>query len=139
MTNESYPLPPIGVPPSIPRKVGEELKTDLKKLKRLKKKLADLNRRIRHSRKKQDGSIHKPNSLRKAIEEIKAGIYPPQVKEPEWKFRERAFDGDYRSYRVNRRPKMDVDTLFAQIRGKIIEVIVREVRDQNSAKVQTST
>ena len=34
---------------------------------------------------------------------------------------------------------MDVETLFAQIRGKIIEVIVREVRGQNSAKVQTST
>ena len=33
---------------------------------------------------------------------------------------------------------MDVETFFAQIRGKIIELIAREVRDRNPAKVQTS-
>ena len=84
--------------------MGEELKTDLKKLNRTKKKLADLNRKIRHSKKKRDGLIHKRNSLRKVIEDIKAGINPPKVKEPGWKFKERAFDGDYRSYRVDKRP-----------------------------------
>ena len=39
-----------------------------KKLKRMKKKLDELNRKIRHSRKKHNGLIHKRNSLRKAIE-----------------------------------------------------------------------
>ena len=133
------PPPPIGVAPFAPKKVGEELKTDLKKLKRMKRKLADLNRKIRHSKKKRDGLIHKRNSLRKGIEDIKVGINPPKVKELEWKFREGAFNGDYRSFRANGRPKMDAETFFAQIRGKIIEMIGREIGDRNSAKVQTST
>ena len=30
--------------------------------------------------------------------------------------REQAFSGAYRSYRVNGRPKMDVDTFFSRIR-----------------------
>ena len=34
---------------------------------------------------------------------------------------------------------MDAETFFSQIRGKIIELIGREIRDRNSAKVQTST
>ena len=53
------PPPPIGVPPFKPRKVGEELKTDLKNLKCMKKKLGDLNRKIRHSKKKYDGQFTK--------------------------------------------------------------------------------
>ena len=44
---------------------------DPKKLKRMKKKLYELNRKIRHSRKKHDGMIHKRNALRKAIEGLK--------------------------------------------------------------------
>ena len=39
-----------------------------KKLKRMKKKLNELNRKIRHSKKKNDGLIHKRNALRKAVE-----------------------------------------------------------------------
>ena len=116
--------PPIRVPPFKPKKVGEELKTNLKKLKCMKKKLGDLNRKIRHSKKKRDGLISKRNSLRKVIEDIKTGIKPPQrAKEPEWKFRERAFEGDYRSFRVDGKPKMDAVTFFDQIRGKLIELI----------------
>ena len=42
----------------------------------MKKKLDDLNRKIRHSRKKQVGLIHKQNSLRRAIEELKHGTKP---------------------------------------------------------------
>ena len=129
------PPPSIGVPPFKPKKMGEEVKTDLKKLKRMKKKLGDLNRKIRRSKKKHNCLIHKRNSLRKAIEDIKTGIkLTPPVREPEWNFRKRAFDGDYRSFGVNRRPKMDVDTFSIQIRGKIIELIAREIRDRNSAK-----
>ena len=36
---------------------------------------------------------------------------------------EQAFGGSYRSYRVNRRPKMDVDTLVNRIRKGLIELI----------------
>ena len=99
-----------------------------KKLKRMKKKLDELNRKIRHSRKRNDGLTHKQNSLRKAIEglkgpasgDLKCGIKSELVTEPEWTFteRERAFGGAYKSYKVNGRPKMDVNTFFGQIRKR---------------------
>ena len=43
----------------------------------MKKKLDEKNRKIRHSRKKHDGMIHKRNSLRKGIETLKRGAKPP--------------------------------------------------------------
>ena len=101
----------------------------------MKKKLDELNRKIKHSRKKHDGLIHKRNSLRKVIEGFKRGSKPEPVPEPEWNFKEKAFDGDYRSYRVNGRPKMDIETFFSQIRGKLIELIERELKTCNSAKI----
>ena len=83
----------------------------------MKKKLDELSRKIRHSRKKHDGLIHKHNSLRKAIDGLKHGTKPqasPEPEpEPEWNFKEKAFDGDYRSFRVNGRPKMDIETFFS--------------------------
>ena len=36
---------------------------------------------------------------------------------------EQAFNGAYRSYRVNGRPKIDVDTFFSRIRKGLIELI----------------
>ena len=36
---------------------------------------------------------------------------------------EQAFGGAYRSYRINRKPKMDVDTFFNRIRKELIELI----------------
>ena len=91
----------------------------------MKKKLDELNRKIKHSRKKHDGMIHKRNALKKAIEDIKHGTKPEPVPEPEWNFKEceRVFGGAYRGYRVNGRPKMDVDTFFSQIREGLIELI----------------
>ena len=63
---EPFLKPPIvELPPLAP--------PDPKKLKRMKKKLDELNRKITHSRKKHDGMIHKQNSLRKAIENLKCG------------------------------------------------------------------
>ena len=47
-----------GIEPPIKKQQINE-KVDLKKLKRMKKKLDELNRKIRHSRKKHDGMIHK--------------------------------------------------------------------------------
>ena len=56
-----------------PMEQTESPPTNPKQLKRMKKKLRELNRKIRHSRKKNDGLIHKRNSLRRAIEELKQG------------------------------------------------------------------
>ena len=67
---EPFLEPPIVEPPI------EQPSPDPKKLKRMKKKLDELNRKIRHSRKKHDGMIHKRNSLRKAIEGLKDGTKP---------------------------------------------------------------
>ena len=41
---------------------------------------------------------------------------------------EQAFGGAYRSYRVNGRPKIDVDTFFNRIRKELIELIKRELK-----------
>ena len=41
---------------------------------------------------------------------------------------EQAFRGSYRSYRVNGRPKTDVDMFFSRIRKGLIELIKRELK-----------
>ena len=92
-----------------------------KKLDELNRKIRHSNRKIRHSKKRHNILIHKRNSLRKAIEDLKHDTKP----EPEWNFKEceQAFGGAYRSYRVNGRPKMDVDTFFSRMREGLIELI----------------
>ena len=49
-----------------------------------------------------------------------------------------ALNGAYRSYRVNGRPKMDVDTFFNRIRKGLIELIKRELKTRTSARIQTT-
>ena len=51
---------------------------------------------------------------------------------------EQAFGGSYRSYRVNRKPKMDVDTFFNRIRKGLIGLIKQELKTRTSAKIQTT-
>ena len=51
---------------------------------------------------------------------------------------EQAFGGAYRSYRINRRPKIDVDTFFNRIGKRLIELIERELKTQTSARIQTT-
>ena len=51
---------------------------------------------------------------------------------------EEAFGGAYRSYRVNGRPKIDVDTFFNRIRKGLIEFIKRELKTRTSARIQTT-
>ena len=41
---------------------------------------------------------------------------------------EQAFRGAYRSYRVNGRPKIDVDMFFDRIRKGLIELIKQELK-----------
>ena len=138
---KSTRLPPPPPPSPLPRKFkpyqlkakrdvieppNEEQSIDPKKLKQMKKKLDELNRKIRHSRKMHDGMVHKMNALRKAIEDIKTTpttSTQPTI-EPEWNFKghERAFGGAYRSYRVNGRSRMDYSTFFGQIRECLIDL-----------------
>ena len=119
----------------------EQPPPDPKELKHMKKRLDELNRKIRHSRKKHDGLIHKQNSLRKVIEGLKHGTKPEPVPKPEWNFKEheQVFRGAYRSYRVNGRPKMDVDTFFSRMREGLIELLKQELTVLNSARVQMTT
>ena len=51
---------------------------------------------------------------------------------------EQGFLGSYRSYRVNGKPKMDVDTFFNRIRKELIELIKRELKTRTSARIQTT-
>ena len=51
---------------------------------------------------------------------------------------EQAFRGSYRSYRVNGRPKMDVDTFFKRIKKELIELIKRELKTRTAARIQTT-
>ena len=51
---------------------------------------------------------------------------------------EQAFRGAYRSYRINGRPKIDVDAFFNRIGKELIELIKRELKTQTSARIQTT-
>ena len=51
---------------------------------------------------------------------------------------EQAFRGAYRSYRINGKPKIDVDTFFNRIRKRLIELIERELKTRTSARIQTT-
>ena len=51
---------------------------------------------------------------------------------------EQAFVGAYRSYRINGKPKMDVDMFFNRIRKELIELIKRELKTRTSARIQTT-
>ena len=51
---------------------------------------------------------------------------------------EQAFRGAYRSYKVNGKPKMDVDTFFNRIRKELIKLIKRELNSRTSARIQTT-
>ena len=96
-------------------------------IKCMKKKLGKLNKKIIHSKKKQNNLISKQNSIKKKIEELKG----PREPEPEESFNpiegEQAFGRAYRSYRINGRPRMDVDTFFNRIRQNLIDLMDREL------------
>ena len=51
---------------------------------------------------------------------------------------EEAFRGAYRSYRINGRPKINVDTFFNRIGKRLIELIEQELKTQTSARIQTT-
>ena len=139
--------PPLALP-VVPIAGKATQSIDPKVLKRMKKKLDELNKKIRHSKRKHNGIIHKRNSLKKAIEEFRAA-WPKglkskmkgEPKEPDFTFTELeiAFSREYRSYRADGRPRMDPDTFFSSIREGLIKLIIRELKDLRSARVQTMT
>ena len=49
---------------------------------------------------------------------------------------EQAFGGAYRSYRINGRPKIDVDMFFNRIGKGLIEFIQQELKTRTSARIQ---
>ena len=52
---------------------------------------------------------------------------------------EQAFGGAYRSYRINGRPKIDVDMFFNRIRKELIELIKQELKTRTSAGIQMTS
>ena len=66
---EVFMEPPLALP-IVPIACKAVQSIDPKKLKRMKKKLDELNMKIRHSKRKHNGIIHKRNSLKKVIEEF---------------------------------------------------------------------
>ena len=72
----------------------------------------------------------------KKIEELKGPRKPEESFNPIE--REQAFSRAYRSYRINGRPRMDVDTFFNRIRQNLIGPMNREVTDLGSARVHTT-
>ena len=49
---------------------------------------------------------------------------------------EQAFDRAYRSYRINRISRIDVETFFDQFRQNLIDLMNRELTDLDSARAQ---
>ena len=82
--------------------------------------------------------ISKRNSIKKNIEKLKG----PREPEPEESFNpielEQTFNRAYRSYRINGRSRMDIDTFFDRIRQNLIDLMNRKLTDLGSASVQTT-
>ena len=116
-----------------------------KQIERMKKKLGKLNKEIRHSSRKHSNLVPKRNSIRKKIEELNGPREPvswiPAVELGPGGTVDlnQAFGRAYRSYRINGRPRMDIDTFFNWIRQNLIDLISRELTDLNSARVQMNT
>ena len=120
-----------------PMKQEPPLASNQKQIKHMKKKLGKLNKKVRHSKKKHNNLVSKRNSIKKKIEELKGSR---ESHKPEESFipieHEQAFRRAYRSYRINGRPRMDVDTFINRIRQNLIDLMDREL---GSAKVQMTT
>ena len=98
--------------------------------KRMEKKIAEINKKIRRAKKKKN-----KEALIAKREALKAELnWNPEVR-----LIEGAFNGAYRSYRIDGRSRMDVETFFDRIGRALIDLIRRELNSLNSARVQTTT
>ena len=107
--------PPVEVPPPNPKQITC-----------MKKKLSKLNKKIRHSKRKHNNLISERNLIKKKIEELKGLSEQNEVFIPEEESLypielEQAFDRANRSYRINGRSRMDVETFFDQIRQNLTD------------------
>ena len=109
--------------------------SSVKKIKCMKTKLSTLNKKIRHSKRKHNNLVSKPNSITNKIEKLKR---PREQKEKEFSLveLEQAFGGAYRSYIINGRSRMDLNTFFDWIRQILIDLMSRELTGLGSARVQ---
>ena len=111
----------------------------------MKQDLAELNKKIRRSKKKHDNMIRRKNNLKKAIDAMVRSKPTPQPKptppprQPEFRELEQAFGREDRSYRTMGRPRIDPDTFFTSIRKQLIQLISRELKELRLARVQTTT
>ena len=125
-------------------KINEKLKESEKKLKsmgplqgfrlhppnrnkRTEKKIAEINKKIRRAKKKKskEAFIAKREALKAELN------WNPEVR-----LIEVAFNGAYRSYRIDGRSRMDVGTLFDRIGWALIDLIRQELNRLNSARVK---
>ena len=98
-----------------------------KESKRIKKKIEDLNRKIRRAKGKS-----KKNLM------IKRDALKLQLSNTTPKLIEGAFGGNYSKYRINGIEGMDLPTFFSKIRGSISNVLRKETA-QRSIRSQTTT
>ena len=102
-----------------PNRVEEPPKVtyDLRKLKRMKKDLVELNRKIRHSRKKHGNLIRRRNNLKKAIDEMMKFHFGSRFDGPKFEFQKvaLAFGHACGSYRDDGKPKIDPDRFYELI------------------------
>ena len=103
--------------------------------KRIEAKIAELNKKIRRVR-------HKKNKeqLIAKREALKTEAQSTELNwKPEFRLIDGAFNGAYRRYRIDGRPRMDVETFFDRIGRALINLIRRELNSLNSARVPTTT
>ena len=102
------------------------LPSNAKHIKHMKKKLGKLNKKFRHSKKKHNNLESMRISIKKKIEELKGPSKPEVSRETEESFDpvelEQALDRAYRSYRINGRSRMDINTFFDLIRQNLIDL-----------------
>ena len=102
----------------------------LRRSKRIEKTIAEINRKIRRAKKKnRESLIAKREDLKMELAEEN---WNPEVK---------VLDGDfgraYRRYRIDGRPRINLDTFFNRIRSQLIVTLKKESSGR-SVKVQTT-
>ena len=103
----------------------------LRRSKRIEKKIAEINRKIRRAKKKnRETLIAKREALKMELAE--------ENWNPEVKVLDGAFGRAYRRYRIDGRPRMDPDTIFNRIRCQLIVTLKKELSGR-SVKVQMTT
>ena len=127
-------------------KLNNKIKNSKRELNDLISKLDSINKKPKGSRIKQIKPMKELDKLNKKIEHVKKdlnyliskrdSINEIKLKEAQESFNpikhEQAFHEAYRSYRINGRPRIDVDTFFDRIRQNLINLINREVKDLSS-------